>query len=386
MKITKIIGHHIRIPLIYPAKWSGGTRLSAPAFILELHTDEGYVGLGECVGPTIPVIASVVTEELSQLLIGQNPLNTELLVRRMEEFARNWLQIGAYAIAGIEMALLDIKGKWLNAPVYQLLGGRCRKDVGYAGYLFIDDPAINAQRALEYKKQGYTEIKLKVGRSLAQDADTLAAIRDAVGSDMKIRVDANMNWSVPTAIKWIKTLARYDIMYVEQPVPDYDLDGMAAVRKAVEVPIAADESCSSVERVLEMIKREACDVFVVYVSEAGGLTRARTIASIADACGKWCAMGTWAESGLATTAGAHVITSSANFVFCNDSHYMLQSDDVLTKPLELKNGKITLSESPGLGVSLDPEKLEQFKRCEVRESVFFDNIEDESMPLIGQVL
>lgn len=386
MKIVKIVGHHVRIPLVHPAKWSGGTRFSAPAFVLEMYTDDGIVGLGECVGPTIPVIASIVTEELSQFLIGQNPLNTELLVRRMEEYARNWLQLGAYAIAGLEMALLDIKGKWLDTPVYQLLGGQCKKEIGYAGYLFIDEPQINANRALEYKKQGYNEIKIKVGRDLEQDVNSLAAIRDAVGWDMKIRIDANMNWNVPTAIKWIKELQRFKIMYVEQPVPDYDLDGMAAVRRAVDVPIAADESCSSVERVLEMIKRDSCDVFVVYVSEAGGLSRARTIASIADACGKWCTMGTWAETGVATIAGAHVIASSMNFVFCNDTHYMLQSDDIITEPLKIVNGKVTMNSKPGLGVSLDPEKLEQFEKCDVRESVFFDNTQDEQMPLIGQLI
>ena len=227
---------------------------------------------------------------------------------------------------------------------------------------------------------------MKVGRDLDTDEQTLAAIRDAVGWEMKIRVDANMNWSVPTAVKWIKTLAKYKLQYVEQPVPDYDLTGMAQVRRMVDVPIAADESCSSVERVMQMIKLDSCDVFVVYVSEAGGLTRARTIASLADACGKWCTMGTWAETGVATMAGAHVIASSANFVFCNDSHYMLQSDDILTEPLQIINGHVKMTAGPGLGVALDPEKLERFEKCDVRESVFFDNIEDEQMPLIGQLL
>ena len=386
MKITKIIGHNVRIPLVYPAKWSGGIRHAAPAYILEIHTDEGIVGLGECVGPSIPTLATIVEEEFSQFLIGQDPLKIELLTRRMEEFARNWLKVGYHAISGIEMALLDIKGKWLNTPVYQLLGGQCKKEIGYAGYLFIDEPEVNAKRALAYKEQGYKEIKLKVGRDLNHDADTLAAIRQAIGSDIKIRIDANMHWSLPTAIKWIKTLQPYDLQYVEQPMPDYDLDGMAALRKAVDVPIATDESCSSVERVLEMIKRESCDVFVVYVSEAGGLTRARTIASIADACGKWCVMGSWAETGIATMAGAHVIASTTNFAFCNDSHYMLQSDDIITKPLQIKNGAISIPQGAGLGVELDLQKLEEFKKCEVRESVFFDNISDEEMPRIGQIM
>jgi len=386
MKITDMVLTHVRIPLLNPVKWSGGTRYSAPALIIQLKTDEGIIGLGECVGPPLPTIGTVVEKEMKQFLTGQNPMRTEWLVRRMEEFTRNWSQIGAYAISGVEMALLDIKGKALGAPVFELLGGKCRKEIPYAGYLFIDEPEKNAQKALEYKKQGYSEMKLKVGRNLKQDIETLEAIRSVVGWDMKIRIDSNMNWSVPTAIKWIRELKRFDLQYVEQPVPDYDLDGMAAVRRAVDVPIAADEACGSVHSVMELIRHEACDVFVVYISEAGGLTRAKQIAAIADACGKWCTMGTWAETGVATMAGAHVIMSSGNFPFSNDTHYMLQSGDVLMEPLEFQNGALKLSDKPGLGLELDMEKLEQMSRKDVRESVFFDNIEDESMPQVGQIL
>lgn len=385
MKIKEMLCKRVRIPLVYPVKWSGGTRYSAPALIVQIITDEGIIGLGECVGPTLPTIETIVEKELKQFLIGRDPMRTEWLVRRMEEYARNWSGIAAYAISGIEMALLDIKGKYLNTPLYELLGGCCKKEAAYVGYLFIDDPASNAKKALEYKKQGFSGLKLKVGRNLKQDIETLEAIRDSVGWDMGIRVDANMNWSVPTAIKWIKELSRFKLQYVEQPVPDYDLEGMANVRKAVDVPIAADEGCTSIQSVLQLIKHEACDVFVVYVSEAGGLTRAREIASIADACGKWCTIGTWAETGIATIAGAHVIASSENFPFGNDTHYPLQSDDILKTPLSIINGSISLP-GPGLGVELDESKMEALSKCDVRESVFFDNIDDEAMPLIGQIL
>ena len=333
MKITNVCTTRVRIPLKYPVKWSGGTRYSAPALIVKLTTDEGIVGIGECVGPTIPTIEAIVEHEFSQFLIGRDPLKTELLVRRMEEFARNWTQIGAYAISGLEMALLDIKGKVLNTPIYNILGGACKQQVEYAGYLFIDTPEENAKKALAYQQAGYKEVKLKVGRNLHQDIETLEAIRSTVGSGLKIRIDSNMNWNVPTAIKWIKALQKFDLQYVEQPVPEFDLDAMNAVRRAVSVPIAADEGCSTVERALAHIKKEACDVFVIYVSEAGGLMRARQIASMADACGMWCTMGTWAETGVATAAGMHAIASSCNFVFSNDTHYMLQEGDILTNPL-----------------------------------------------------
>ena len=181
MKITDVITQRVRIPLVYPVKWSGGTRHSAPAMIVQIKTDEGIIGLGECVGPTIPTVETILEHELKQFLIGQDPLRTEWLVRRMEEFARHWTQIGAFAISGIEIALLDIKGKYLNTPVWNLLGGLCKREVPYAGYLFIDTPEGNAQKAKKYVDQGYRELKLKVGRNLAQDIESLEAIRDAVG-------------------------------------------------------------------------------------------------------------------------------------------------------------------------------------------------------------
>ena len=222
------------------------------------------------------------------------------------------------------MALLDLKGKALGISVAELLGGYCREEVPVIGYLFIDDPEANADKAAAFVAAGHTELKLKVGRDLGQDHDTLAAIRDRVGSSVKIRIDANMNWSVPAAVKWIRALEQFDLQYVEQPVPDFDLQGMAHVRRSVSVPIAADEGCTDLRSALELIKAEACDVFVVYPSEAGGLTRACQIATLAAAAGKWCAIGSWAELGVATTANAHVVAASSNFPFASDTHYPLQ--------------------------------------------------------------
>src|SRR5690606_9699860 len=130
--------------------------------------------------------------------------------------------------------------------------------------LFIDDPEANARKAKAFVDAGYRELKLKVGRDFAQDHDTLAAIRDAVGPSVPIRIDANMIWSVQTAIKHIRGLEKFDLQYVEQPTPDFDLAGMAQVRRAVATPIAADEACTDVRSVLRLIAAEACDVFVVY--------------------------------------------------------------------------------------------------------------------------
>jgi L-alanine-DL-glutamate epimerase-like enolase superfamily enzyme len=373
------------VPLREPLKWTGGIRESASGLIVEVETDEGIRGIGEAPGPTLPVIKTIVDRELGQFLLGEDPLRVEWLLHRMEEYSRNWASIAAYAIAGVEMALLDLKGKVFGVPVAELLGGFCRDSVPVIGYLFIDEPETNAARAAELVEAGHTELKLKVGRDLGQDYDTIAAIRERIGDGAKLRVDANMSWSAPAAIKWIRALEQFDLQYVEQPVPDFDLEGMAQVRRAVSTPIAADESCTSVRSAVELLEAEACDVFVVYPSEAGGLTRACQIGALAAAAGKWCAIGSWAELGVATTANTHIAAASPNFPFASDTHYPLQLDDVLTEHVQIDDGHITVSHDPGLGVSLDPASMSMLAALELRESPFYDDIHGEA-PRVGQIL
>jgi len=385
VRITKIDTTIVRTPMREPLVWPGGTRLSASGLIVQIHTDEGIVGIGEAPGPTLPTIRTIIDAELQQFLVGQDPLRVEWLVHRMEEFSRNWSGISAYAIAGIEIALLDLKGKALAVPVAELLGGFCRDRVPVVGYLFIDEPEANARKAGAFVDAGYTELKLKVGRNFEQDHDTIAAIRDRVGTEIKIRIDANMIWSVPAAIKWINGLERFDLQYVEQPVPDFDVQGLAQVRRAVSVPIAADEACTDVRSALELIKADACDVLVVYPSEAGGLRRAHQIGALADAAGKWCTIGSWAELGVATIGNAHVVASSSNFPFASDTHYPLQEFDVLAEPLELSDGLVEVPRSPGLGVELDAEAVQRLANFDVREAVFYDDIQGEA-PRVGQIL
>lgn len=385
MRITKVETTAVRTPMREPLVWPGGTRHSASGLLVEIHTDEGLVGLGEAPGPTLPTIRTIIDAELAQFLVGQDPLRVEWLVHRMEEFTRNWSRIGAYAISGIEIALLDLKGQALGVPVAELLGGFCRDRVPVVGYLFIDTPEANAGKAAAFVDAGYTELKLKVGRDFAQDHDTIAAIRDRVGPEVKIRIDANMIWSVPAAIKWIRGLEQFDLQYVEQPVPDFDVAGLAQVRRAVAVPIAADEACTDVRSVLELIKADACDVLVVYPSEAGGLRRAHQIGALADAAGKWCVIGSWAELGVATAGNVHVVASSSNYPFASDTHYPLQELDVLAEPFAMTDGLVEVPRSPGLGVALDPDAVQRLSNFQVRESVFYDDIHGEA-PRVGQIL
>jgi len=386
MKITDVRSTSVRVPLRVPAKWSGGTRLTAPAILVEIETDEGLVGLGECVGPTLPTIHTVLDKELKPFLVGADPMRQEFLLHQMEEFTVNYADIAAYAIAGVDIALWDLKGKALNTPVANLLGGVYRPTTNWMGYLFIEEPALNAEQALAYVREGYDTLKIKVGRDVDEDVRRLKAIREAVGWDVHLRVDANMAWSRSTAVRAINQLSEFRIQYCEQPIPWHDVEGMASIARQVSVPLAADEGVTGVRSALKLIEARAVEVFVLYISEAGGLTRARDIVHLADQAGVACVTGTWAELGVGTAAAAHLVGSSRNFQMANDTHYSMQDDDILTEMLPLKGGRMPLPTGPGLGVELDPEKVARFHNLEAREAVFYDHDNPDWIPRIGQLL
>jgi len=386
MKITKVQTWNIKIPFYKGEMWSNGTRYSAPSLVVRIETDEGLYGIGESVGPTIPVVQTVIEKEFAPFLIGRDPMELESILLQLEAYCVNWSQIGKHGMAGIEMALLDLQGKALNVPVYQLLGGKCKKSVPFAGYIFIDSPEANAKEAEAFASKGFKELKVKVGRDIEVDTERIRAIREAVGPGMKIRIDANQNWSVPTAIKAIRKMQKYDLQMVEQPTPYHDLDGLATVARAVDVPLTADESCTTFEDALRLIDKRACACFTIYPSESGGMLKAKQIADLASHAGIWCITGSWAETGIGTMANAHLVMSNRNFPFANDSHLNFMTGDIITDPIQFKEGNLEVPHKPGLGIDLDETALNRYFNTGDREMVFYDPQDMEFQPRIGRIL
>ena len=150
--------------------------------------------------------------------------------------------------------------------------------------------------------------------------------------------------------------------------------------------MAADESCKTVLDALQLAQKQACGVFVIYVSEAGGLLKSRQIADIAYQAGITCVLGTWAELGIGTLAGAHLIASHRSFALANDTHYPIQEDDVITPLLELEAGALRVPAAPGLGATLDRAKLEHFANYPARETVHGDPESPDTILRRGQIL
>lgn len=369
MKITDIKTSLLQVPFKEVLRASYGARTHATYILLEIHTDEGLVGYGEHDGLFFQTADAFIHSELKPLLIGEDPLRIEYLAHKMDHFML-WNSFSAYPISAVDMALYDLKGKALGVPVYELLGGLYRDRMEVTGLIHLHSIDEDAEAAVRLVEEGHRILKIKVGFDLSQDLQRLAAIREAVGTDIPFRLDPNMAWSPQTAIRRIKAMEEYGLQWVEQPVPSWDLDGLLKVSNAVDTPLSADESCMSVRDALKLAETGAVEVFNVYLTESGGITRAREIAAIANTAGISCVIGTWGEGGVGQAAVLHTVAASRNFQLPGDSTYGLVSDDYIEKKLSFTDGCLEVPPGPGLGVTPDPHKVSRYSDLQAEDRVF----------------
>lgn len=362
MRITDVKAIPVRIPRRYTFTSSLGTHACSENAVVQIQTNEGIVGVGEAStiwGRKGRGAADDIERVIGPALIGKDPF-----CLREVALAMSRLVDRSYpARAAIDMALFDILGKALSTPVYQLLGGKVRDYVTLSHSLSMGGGSQVAQQAQALAAEGYQTLKVKIGLDPEADQETVAAVRRAVGPNLKLRVDANMGWSSPEqAVHEIKQLAPFDLELVEQPLHYGDLDGMRWVRDRVDVPIMADESVWTPEDALRSIRAEAVDVINVYVAEAGGLLPALDIFAIAQAAGVPCLIGSMPEFGIGTAAQAHLALAVHHLPYaCDVNGFVYHSDDIIQGSLDLADGKLYPPSGPGLGVSVDWEKVERYR-------------------------
>ena len=322
--------------------------------LVVVHTDEGIDGYGEVSSlwdGRGPVQRAFIQEYFAPRLVGEDPTAINHCLHLM-----NTLIEGAWgARAAVEMALFDIAGKASNQPVYQLLGGRTRENIVLSHSIHMQDTEAMARAAAEYVAAGFTCVKVKVGRSSAEDLAAVQAIRTAVGPDILVRVDANMGWrTAKEAAAAIRALEPFDIHSVEQPLPPGDPRDMRLVRESVDTPIMADESVWGPRDAFELLRIGAVDFLNVYVAESGGLTNSALIFRMAEVTGVPCVIGAMPELGVGTAAAVHLGVSMTNLgAPCDASGSMYQKFDIIEQPFRIENGRIWPPEEAGLGISVD---------------------------------
>jgi muconate cycloisomerase len=356
-----------KIPTRRAHRMSFATTRYQECVYVKLHTDEGLVGIGEAphmagysgAGETQLSVALQLRERLLPAIFGKDPFAIE--ARQMDlDRAIPW---NPRAKSAVNIALYDLKGKALNTPVYNLVGGLVRDRVPLSWSIPITDVDSAVSEAREKVGQGFGILKLKTGHEDPnEDITRFIAIRSEVGSDIRMRADANQAWDVPTAIRVIRALEPHGIEFMEQPVKVWDLDGLAEVRKATNTYIMADESANSPLDVLNLAKKRSVDLISIYINNPGGIINAKKMAVVAEPAGIGCYVGGALEGPIAARACLHFAASTPNVSWgCETGGQFLLEADLGAESIRFEDGTLLVPDGPGLGGDLDPEKVNQYK-------------------------
>jgi L-alanine-DL-glutamate epimerase-like enolase superfamily enzyme len=352
--ITSVEVAPFSVPLKGVAKISIGVPINADNILVRLRTSDGTVGYGEASAYS-PVMSETQASDLAlarplgSLLLGRDPFELPQLLDAMIVTSPR----SGGIIAAFEIALWDLCGKIAGQPVYRLLGA-ARDSFETDCTVFIDSPDQMGRVAADFVREGFPAIKIKLGEAPALDIERVRAIREAVGPKVHLRCDANQGWSVSDSLVALRGIAPYGLEFCEQPVKDWDLNGLRHVRAGSPVPIMADESVHSAHDAIEGLRQDAFDMINIKLMKAGGVLPSVRLAHVAAAANVPCMVGCMAETRLALTAAAHVVMSQEIIRFADLDAYHEMAVDFCSGGMKIERGVITLPDTPGLGIEMDP--------------------------------
>lgn len=352
MKITDIRMGHISVPLKKPFKTALRTVNSVEDVVVRIETDTGHIGYGEApptgpiTGDTTGSIIGAIEDHIKKHLIGMDVENLEEIMLKLDKsIVKN-----TSAKAAIDIAIYDLFGQLYNAPVYKLLGGY-RKEITTDITISVNDPEEMARDSIEAMNQGYKTLKIKVGKDSALDLKRMKAIRDAVGYDIDLRIDANQGWAPKEAIYTLRKMedAGLNIELVEQPVPAHDFEGLKLVTDNVSIPVLADESVFSPRDAMTIMQMRAADLVNIKLMKTGGIHNALKICSMAEIYGVECMIGSMLEAKISVTAAVHLAAAKSVITKIDLDGPVLCSEDPVDGGAIFQDYKITLTDDPGFG-------------------------------------
>ncbi|WP_135546684.1 mandelate racemase/muconate lactonizing enzyme family protein [Paenibacillus cymbidii] len=362
MKIVSVEAVPVTLNFREPVSDSWGVYAASRHGIVIVRGESGEYGAGEIALAWFGgahTLCQDVNRHWSDKLVGLDIGDMTRIVQTLDylcSFSKRHL----LAKAGVEMAVWDLLGKTLGVPVYQLLGGKQRDRIALTGGMPMDAVERMTETAVKRVKEGYTELKLKVGLDEAKDLAAVRAVRNAIPDSVRMRVDANMAWKDAKRAKTvIDEMTAYGVDIVEQPLPDTQLDELAWLRSRTDAMILIDEGVWDVHDAKRHLEREAADMLHVYISEAGGIGGAKRIFELAALYGKDCTIGSMPEGRIGAAASAHVAAAMGNL-----SHrpsdirgFTAYAEDVVSEELDIAEGSLIVPDRAGLGVTIDWDKL-----------------------------
>src|SRR5919205_567912 len=390
MKITRVraIPMSDPVPRERQHRTDLGTKVKSDATLILVETDKGLTGMGAALGAP-PVVRAIVEHELAPEVVGEDPLFSERIFEKMYNGsrARPSLERGVpqpdesrrrgvvmEAIAGVDIAVWDVKARALGVPLYQALGAARSSVRGYASGGWA--PGDEAETELGgYAAKGFTAAKMRVvgrdGFSIANCVRRVKAARRGLGSKVELMIDAHGSLEVATAIKLAKALEEYDIAWFEEPVSPDDHAGQAEVRRSTTIPIASGEREFTRLDFQDLLERRALDIAQPDVARAGGMTEIRRIAALTSAHGVRLAPHAWG-SGVLFAASLHVAMAAPNCHILEVSQgHMPMMWELFNEPFDIRpDGTVHAPERPGLGFTLRPDALERFRYVDGPEYAF----------------
>jgi len=374
MIISAVRTHVLEAKLSQPFAYSRAWYDTRTAMVVEIETDTGLIGWGECYGPAR--MTAAVVQSVTPWLIGEDPLRTDYLWQMIYARLRDHGQKGVVieGLSGIDIALWDIKGKHFGVPAHRLLGGPLRTEVqAYATGLYrrkSGDPLrYLAEEAAGYVAEGFRAVKLKVGFGVDEDAAVTRAVREAIGSNVALMVDANHAYDAVAAIRLGRMIEPYDIGWFEEPVPPEDLAGYRAVKAALSIPVAGGECEFTRFGFRDVLTSQAIDIIQPDTCAAGGLSECKKIADMAEAFGVRYNPHVWG-TGIAIAASLQLLAVLPAYTpvslaplqpmleFDRTEHPIRQS--LLVQPIEHTGGIVRVPDGPGLGIEVDRDALARF--------------------------
>ncbi len=347
--ITHTEIYRFSIPM-EPFTIATGTMDHAQNVFIRVHTDAGFYGVGEC--SAFPMIVGetqdtclVMAREFARLWKGQDASDIEGRLQQLHDFTAGNSTIKS----AFDMALYDIAAKNMGLPLYQYLGG-VKRPVETDITIGIDSPEAMARKAVEFKENGATVLKVKLGKHAMTDVERIQQIRQAVGEEIKIRVDANQGWGFDPAVFALEGISEYGIEFCEQPMRCWYDDRLPELRELSPVKIMADESVFNHHDARRQIESNSCDYINIKFSKSGGIFEAKKIHELAAEKGIPCMMGGMLESRIALSAKLHFVYSSPNIKFYDMDTCMLgHRVDPCVGGVHYEGYFLNIDNAPGIG-------------------------------------
>jgi D-galactarolactone cycloisomerase len=375
MKVTSVTAHVLRAPLKEPFAFSQFSYSHREAMLVEVCTDDGLVGWGEAYGPAM-LTGAIIREFLGPLLVGRDPrdveANWELLYARSIDCGRKGVMLAA--ISALDVACWDIKAQAAGQPLYRLLGGAETEWIHcYAtGFYFLQNEPAEAsfeREARQFLADGFQAMKIKVGLGVERDAALVRHVREVVGGATKLMIDANHAYTPTEAIALGRKLEDADLWWFEEPVSCIDVDAYLEVKNRVAIPLAGGE-CEATRFGFEpWLRRRAFDYCQPDICACGGITEGMKIASLASLTGIHVTPHAWGSAiGQAAALQFYAarprqpftLTEDRKLIECDRSENPLR-EGIVQAPIEFAQGAWKLPASPGLGVTVVREALDQFR-------------------------